>query len=145
MFFLLFSEHRKKSYPHMHAPFKTGSKSMRRRTSNQQITPNSTPPQDTPNKDPITSPVSSTDPPSHTPVPSIKSPNLDSDTGPFGSFTLPEESDTAANSSESEYVLSEPCGYPGANDFSPERKVQFINNENQDTFDANGLKDKKKR
>lgn len=132
----------------MHVPFKIGSKSMRRRTSSQQITPNSTSPQDNiSSKDPITSSiVSSTDPPpSLTPVPSIKSPNLDSDTGPFGSFSLPEESDTAANSSESEYVLSEPCGYPGNNEFSPERKVQFVNSENQDTFDANELKNRKKR
>ncbi|KAJ3661355.1 hypothetical protein Zmor_005753 [Zophobas morio] len=141
-------QHRKKSYPHMHTPIKIGSKSMRRRTSSHQITPNSTPPYGTSPKESIASPVSTSDQPSaptHTPVPSIKSPNVDSDTGPLSSFTLAEESDTAANSSESECVLSEPCGYRSPNEFSPERKVQFINSETRDTFDVDGLKDKKKR
>nr|XP_015833088.1 PREDICTED: band 3 anion transport protein isoform X2 [Tribolium castaneum] len=139
-------QHRKKSYPHMHAPIKIGSKSMRRRTSSHQITPNSTPPYGTPPKEAVTSPVSTSEQPSvPTPVPSIKSPNVDSDTGPLSSFTLPEECDTAANSSESECVLSEPCGYHSPNEFSPERKVQFINSETRDTFDVDGLKDKKKK
>ena len=132
----------------MHTPIKIGSKSMRRRTSSHQITPNSTPPYGTSPKESIASPVSTSDQPSaptHTPVPSIKSPNVDSDTGPLSSFTLAEESDTAANSSESECVLSEPCGYRSPNEFSPERKVQFINSETRDTFDVDGLKDKKKR
>ncbi|XP_044270897.1 band 3 anion transport protein isoform X2 [Tribolium madens] len=141
-------QHRKKSYPHMHAPIKIGSKSMRRRTSSHQITPNSTPPYGTPPKEAVASPVSTSDQPSVptlTPVPSIKSPNVDSDTGPLSSFNLPEECDTAANSSESECVLSEPCGYNSPNEFSPERKVQFINSETRDTFDVDGLKDKKKK
>ncbi|RZC41851.1 band 3 anion transport protein, partial [Asbolus verrucosus] len=131
----------------MHAPLKIGSKSMRRRTSSHQVTPNSTP-YGTPPKDSVASPVSTSEQPSiptHTPAPSIKSPNVDSDTGPLSSFTLPEESDTAANSSESECVLSEPCGYRSPNEFSPERKVQFVNSETRDTFDIDGLKDKKKR
>jgi hypothetical protein len=41
--------------------------------------------------------------------------------------------------------LSEPCGYPSPNEFSPERKVQFANSETRDTFDIDGLKDRKKR
>jgi hypothetical protein len=139
-------QHRKKSYPHMHAPIKIGSKSMRRRTSSHQITPTSTPPCGTPPKESVVSPVSTPEQPSApTHTPSIKSPNVDSDMGPLSSFTLQEESDTAANSSESECVLSEPCGYPSPNEFSPERKVQFANSETRDTFDIDGLKDKKKR
>jgi hypothetical protein len=130
----------------MHAPIKIGSKSMRRRTSSHQITPTSTPPCGTPPKESVVSPVSTPEQPAApTHTPSIKSPNVDSDMGPLSSFTLQEESDTAANSSESECVLSEPCGYPSPNEFSPERKVQFANSETRDTFDIDGLKDKKKR
>lgn len=127
----------------MHPSIKIGSKSMRRRTSSQQITPNPTPPIGTPHKESVASPVSSPERPSaptYNPVATG-----DSDTGPLSSLTLQEESDTAANSSESECVLSDPCGYRSPSEFSPERKVQFANNENSDTFDIDGLRDKKKR
>lgn len=136
------SDHRKKSYPHMHVPLKIGSKSMRRRASQQQ----------TPTTTPITTPKdSATDSPSlehqpptatATPVSSIHSkPGDSSDIGLLSSSNLQEESDTA---SESECILSDPCNYETPDDFSPERKVQF-QNEDDDTFDVNDLTNKKKR
>nr|CAI5849060.1 unnamed protein product [Callosobruchus analis] len=75
----------------------------------------------------------------------------ESDTGPLNSLALQEESDGDGNSSESEYVLSDPCTYlskveyPEEEDFSPTRKVSFLNNENIDQFDVDGLKNKKRR
>ncbi|CAH1989909.1 unnamed protein product [Acanthoscelides obtectus] len=75
----------------------------------------------------------------------------DSDTGPLNSLILQEESDGGGNSSESEYVLSDPCTYltnvehQEEEDFSPTRKVSFLNNENTDQFDLDGLKNKKRR
>ncbi|VEN37076.1 unnamed protein product, partial [Callosobruchus maculatus] len=75
----------------------------------------------------------------------------ESDTGPLNSLTLQEESDGDGNSSGSEYVLSDPCTYltkieyQEEEDFSPTRKVSFLNNENIDQFDVDGLKNKKRR
>lgn len=65
--------------------------------------------------------------------------------GPLNSL-LQEESDTGANSSESECVLSDPCNYlHEKREFASPRKVSFLQNENTDKFDVDGLKEKKKR
>ncbi|XP_049819810.1 band 3 anion transport protein isoform X3 [Aethina tumida] len=152
-----YMQHRKRSYPHMHAPLKHGTKSMRRRSSNSQSTPNSTPVSgqrvlSTDGEPAPDSPPTSytTDPPqpSDTPLGSHRSKAGDSDTGQLNSEIL-EESDGAESEdeSESECVLSDPCSYRGGADeeVSPERKVSFLN-ENKDTFDVDGLtKDRKKR
>lgn len=58
-----------------------------------------------------------------------------------------EESDVGGNSSESECVLSDPCNYfsHDQDEFASPRKVSFLQNENTDKFDVDGLKEKKKR
>lgn len=69
----------------------------------------------------------------------------ESDTGPLGSPILHEESDAGANSSESEYLLSDPTGYRTQVEFSPDKKVQF--NDGNDTPDdrEKSHKEKKKK
>lgn len=63
---------------------------------------------------------------------------IESDTGPVNSPILYEESDTGANSSESEYLLSDPTGYKTHNvESSPDKKVQFN--------DGNGVPNEKER
>ncbi|CAH0545905.1 unnamed protein product [Brassicogethes aeneus] len=146
-----YTQHRKRSYPHMHAPLKLGSKSMRRRSSSQTTPSNSTPlslspPRDTDDYLPDSPSLKTTEAPaSDTPLSSVRS-RIDSDTGQLNSDIL-EETDEADSESESECVLSDPCSYRHHDDddeVSPERKVSFIN-EIKDQFDVNGLKEKKKR
>ncbi|CAH0545908.1 unnamed protein product [Brassicogethes aeneus] len=145
-----YTQHRKRSYPHMHAPLKLGSKSMRRRSSSQTTPSNSTPlslspPRDTDDYLPDSPSLKTTEAPaSDTPLSSVRS-RIDSDTGQLNSDIL-EETDEADSESESECVLSDPCSYRHHDDddeVSPERKVSFIN-EIKDQFDVNGLKEKKK-
>lgn len=122
----------------MHVALKIGSKSMRRRASQQ--TPTTTP-TTTPKESITDSPSLEQPPATATPLSSNLSKADDSDTGLLSSLNLQEESDTV---SDSECILSDPCNYDLPDDFSPERKVQF-QNEDDDQFDVNDLKEKKKR
>lgn len=131
----------------MHVQPKNASKFLRRRPSHQQT------PSDTPNDAPA-SPASTTEAPSFpTRTPSLLSPlsRRTESEEQRNSPTPQEESDTGANSSESEYLLSDPTGYR-SNEFSPDKKVQFTDGKKtkEDQFDENGSpvdvhKDKKKK
>ncbi|VEN37081.1 unnamed protein product, partial [Callosobruchus maculatus] len=170
-----FTHHRKKNYPHMHVPLKISSKSMKRNRQQQQQPQQPPAPQCQSSAGGggggVTSPPSERSangeartapaPPIPLPPPldnplseELTSPpksGAESDTGPLNSLTLQEESDGDGNSSGSEYVLSDPCTYltkieyQEEEDFSPTRKVSFLNNENIDQFDVDGLKNKKRR
>nr|XP_023013416.1 band 3 anion transport protein-like isoform X1 [Leptinotarsa decemlineata] len=132
-------QHRK-NYPHMHAPIKIGSKSMKRRSSQQ---PNAVPAS-------VESPLESI---SKSPTLELSAPNCSpsSSNKREESISIADHPNNTAleesNSSESECVLSDPCNY-AVRDFgeelSPERKVSFLN-ENGDQFDVNGPKEKKKK
>ncbi|XP_044763391.1 anion exchange protein 3 isoform X2 [Coccinella septempunctata] len=123
------NHHREKSYPHTHVPLKIAPKSMRRRQ----------PP-------PVNIPSAAAAIPDTSPYPAVTTPTTplsqqeeDSTTVPLSSITLPEESDTAANSSESECVFSEPC-----ND-SVEKRVQFLGQSDNGDIPNGKEKEKKKR
>lgn len=70
---------------------------------------------------------------------------LESDTGPVHSPILHEESDTGANSSESEYLLSDPTGYRTQGEFSPDKKVQFNDGDATSNDRERAHKEKKKK
>lgn len=150
----------------MHVPAKNPtSKFFRRRASHQQPANNT--PSDTPHDQPG-SPASTTEAPSMpTQTPSLVSPvsrwelifwgvlgtleegvevktnffrcRYESDNG----GTHQEESDTGANSSESEYLLSDPTGYR-TQEFSPDKKVQFDDGKEEDKEKPHKEKKKKK-
>ncbi|KAL3284873.1 hypothetical protein HHI36_019010 [Cryptolaemus montrouzieri] len=134
-----FIHHRKKSYPHTHVPLKIAPKSMRRRQSQ--------PPSV------ITSPANTTSPPDlpesarSTPPQTPLSPREeDSTTVLLSSITLPEESDGAGNSSESECVFSDPCTYNVTSNDSTEKKVQFLGDQKPENGAVpNGVDKEKKR
>lgn len=111
----------------MHASLKAP-RSMKRRTTSPQFTPNSTPlgtPNDIPGSPASIPAVSSLA--TLTPS-SIRSPTFkptDSDTRAVSSLTLQEEDDSAGLSSESEYILSDPTGFRSP-ELSPDKKVQFV-------------------
>lgn len=123
------------------------SKFLKRKPSHQFVT--SATPSDTPNDVPA-SPASTTEVPSlPTHTPSLLSPVSLHD--PDHPASLQEESDNGANSSESEYLLSDPTGYRTRLDQSPDKKVQFTVSKDGDDptetedKDNEGRKDKKKR
>lgn len=94
------------------------SKFLKRKPSHQYVT--SATPSDTPYDVPA-SPASTAEVPSlPTHTPSLLSPVSLHDPE-----LLQEESDNGANSSESEYLLSDPTGYRTRLDQSPDKKVQF--------------------
>nr|XP_022905719.1 anion exchange protein 2 isoform X2 [Onthophagus taurus] len=141
-----YSLHRKTNYPHMHAPIKPP-KSTKRRGSQQDAEEDVGGGQDTPS---VQSPDSNTltSGTTHTPT-SVRSPVCkitDSDTGLLSSFTVAEEDDTAL-SSGSEYILSDPSSFRSPPDESPDRKVQFHNNNGTIPEDSqiDGNDDKKHR
>lgn len=70
---------------------------------------------------------------------------LESDTGPVNSPVLQEESDAGANSSESEYLLSDPTGYRTHVEFSPDKKVQFDDGDAAPNDKQKAHKEKKKK
>ncbi|KAK9877218.1 hypothetical protein WA026_016966 [Henosepilachna vigintioctopunctata] len=119
-----FIQHRKKSYPHTLVPFKIASKSMRRRQSQPPPSTAIASTNDSPNHQEAqdSAPITTTDL-------SLSPREEDSTTVLLSSITLPEESDTAANSSESEGVFSEPCNYNVRSNDSFEKKVQFLGDE----------------
>lgn len=58
---------------------------------------------------------------------------------------LQEESDAGANSSESEYLLSDPTGYKTQTEFSPDKKVQFNDGDAVPSDKEKPHKEKKKK
>ncbi|XP_045464618.1 anion exchange protein 2 isoform X2 [Harmonia axyridis] len=126
------NHHREKSYPHNHVPLKIASKSMRRRQPAPLNTHNAVP------ADPDARPSDSTP---TSPLVDQNTQEEDSSTVLLSSITLPEESDTAANSSESECVFSEPCNVTG----SIEKRVQFLGQSENGDLPNGKEKEKKKR
>ncbi|KAK5643033.1 hypothetical protein RI129_009200 [Pyrocoelia pectoralis] len=128
-----FNLHRTESYPHPHASLKPSRSSLKRQTASLHINANLTP-AETPIISPR-SPSSTTkilSPSSNTP-PSIGSPIFhitDSDhTVHYAPFNFNDDDDLTAISSESECILSDPSGYRSPPEYTPERKVQFVNGE----------------
>ncbi|KAF7264846.1 hypothetical protein GWI33_022125, partial [Rhynchophorus ferrugineus] len=132
--------HRQKGYPHIHVPLKK--KLMKRRTLSQDSTPQNTP-APTP-KDSATATPSTERAPS--PLSSLRSKIEDSETGPLNSPVFQEE-DPGNQSSDSECVVSDPCNYhlndeDDLQNDAQDKKVSFLNSENWDKFDPDGLKKK---
>ncbi|KAF5295459.1 hypothetical protein FQR65_LT10447 [Abscondita terminalis] len=120
-----YSLHRKESYPH--TSLKT-SKSMKRRVTSPHISPVETPiisPRSPGSVAKITSPSSNTPPSLGSPIFHI----TDSDHVHYAPFNFVDDDDLAAISSESECILSDPSGYRSPPEFTPERKVQFVNDD----------------
>ncbi|CAG9857657.1 unnamed protein product [Phyllotreta striolata] len=114
-----YEEHRQ-DYPHVHAPLKISSKSMKRRLSS--------------------APWGSV---TESPTLELKSPDVDDPN--FG-----PPADEPNSDSEPECVLSDPCLHQDNTDDDDDederdRKVSFVRAENADQFDAEGLKEKRKR
>ncbi|XP_056642113.1 band 3 anion transport protein isoform X1 [Diorhabda sublineata] len=155
--------HHRHAYPHMYAPLKIGSKSMKRRIS-QPTTPvpsNLGTPTGSITESP-TLELKQSDTVNQTEnhqlgwvLPQDKKADLDTskssttDSPPVGITDVSNVHSTSQreSDSESECVLSDPCSYLNRENIegSPERKVSFLHNENVDKFDIDGLKDKKKR
>ncbi|XP_076271812.1 anion exchange protein Ae2 isoform X2 [Rhynchophorus ferrugineus] len=136
-----YQQHRQKGYPHIHVPLKK--KLMKRRTLSQDSTPQNTP-APTP-KDSATATPSTERAPS--PLSSLRSKIEDSETGPLNSPVFQEE-DPGNQSSDSECVVSDPCNYhlndeDDLQNDAQDKKVSFLNSENWDKFDPDGLKKKK--
>ncbi|CAH1099641.1 unnamed protein product, partial [Psylliodes chrysocephalus] len=151
----------RQDYPHVHAPLKICSKSMKRRVSQtaSAVPSNLQTPRGSITESPTLELIQpDTDTSGNRPIARVvPSSKFDLDT-PKNSTTdspsiiNPESGPTeckGGSDSESECVLSDPCSYltreDDAEEESPERKVSFLNNENADKFDLDGLKDKKKR
>lgn len=145
-----YQQHKQKGYPHMHAPLKKTSKLMKRRTLSQ----DSSSPQGTPvlsPKDSETTTPQTERAATLSPLSSIRSKIEDSETGPLNSPVFQEDEDPGNQSSDSECVVSDPCNYhlkdeaddEEEKENEPDKKVSFLNSENWDTFDPDGLKKKR--
>ncbi|XP_017773289.1 PREDICTED: band 3 anion transport protein isoform X2 [Nicrophorus vespilloides] len=138
-----YSLHRKKSYPHMHAPLKV-SKSSKRRSSSTHTTatgsPAETPLPGTPSSTtgPPSSFATATATPSSYPSPILQV--TDSDTGVVSSLTIVDDE----SGSESEGILSDPSGYR-THEYSPEKKVQFISGRIPEDGSVANTDDKKQK
>ncbi|KAL1517283.1 hypothetical protein ABEB36_001068 [Hypothenemus hampei] len=145
-----FQQHRQEDYPHMHVPIKKGAKSMKRRQASAESHNTSV---DTPKESATRS--SSVEQLATASNSSLRSKLEDSETGPLNTpvsqqLDDPEEEDEEAGtnqSSDSECVLSDPCNYllKDSEYNNPDKKVSFVNCEQTDTFDPDGLKKKKQR
>uniref|UniRef100_A0A1Y1MZV6 Anion exchange protein n=1 Tax=Photinus pyralis TaxID=7054 RepID=A0A1Y1MZV6_PHOPY len=129
-----FNLHRTESYPHPHASLKPSRSSLKRQTTTSSHINTNLTPVDAPMTIPK-SPSSTTkilSPSSDTP-PSIGSPIFhitDSDqTVHYAPFNFNDDDDLTAISSESECILSDPGGYRSPPEYTPDRKVQFVNGE----------------
>lgn len=121
----------------MHVPTKNpSSKFLRRRPSHQRPP---SPSDVAPDNDLPSSPASTTEPPS-----SVLSP-VDSERHEIGEHHEDEDGDAAGVSSESEYLLSDPTGYRTHGEFSPDKKVQFIQGKENTADGDEDKKDKKKK
>ncbi|XP_050301668.1 anion exchange protein 2 isoform X2 [Anthonomus grandis grandis] len=141
-----YKEHRQEQYPHIRVPIKKPLKSMRRRNNNSLDNSAQNTPTDTP-KDSSSATPTTEHQLSFSNHSSIRSKIEDSETGPLNSPVTLEAEDPGNESSDSECVVSDPCNYllnDGSETNTPDKKVSFLNSENRDTFDPDGLKKKRK-
>lgn len=145
-----FNLHRTESYPHSHASLKPSRLSLKRPTTTSSHINTNLTAVDAPMTIPK-SPSSTTkilSPSSGTP-PSIGSPIFhitDSDpTVHYGPFNFnDDDDDLTAISSESECILSDPSGYRSPPEYTPERKVQFVNGEKK-AEETSPVKERRRR
>ncbi|KAF5296704.1 hypothetical protein FQA39_LY12404 [Lamprigera yunnana] len=132
-----YSLHRKESYPHSYVSLKA-SKSMMRRITSPHISPSESPvisPRSPNSAAKIISPTLNTPPSPGSPIFHITN---SAHTIHYTPFNFNDDDDLAAVSSESEYMLSDPSGYRSPPEMTPERKVQFANEANNDDEPTKG-------